>query len=149
MIAMFSRWTRPESWTPPQTPPFRQDSAAAGRWDAATGGESAVAPALAWRMRLLGPVFASCWRSSPVEPAPPLHVVGHVGERHRGTRPRQADGADHQAHHPLLMREGMLDMRAHLGLGRVRPRTVPGHRPALRLAAIDTADAADTGMAGG
>jgi hypothetical protein len=47
------------------------------------------------------------------------------------------------------MREGMLDMGANRGFGRVRPRMVLLQRSFFSLAAIDAADAADTGMAGG
>jgi len=91
--------------------------------------DSAVTPASACRLGSAGPVFASGGHTSPVEPAPALHVVGHVGQCHGSARPGEADGTDHQPHDPLLMREGMLDMRAHRGFGRVRPRMVPRPRP--------------------
>ena len=117
-----------------------------GRWSVPIARDSTVTPASACRLRLLGPAFASGGRTSPVEPAPPVHVVGHVGERDGRTRPREADGADHQPHDPFLMREGMLDMGAHRGFGRVRPRMVPRLRPASRLASMDAADTAEAGQ---
>jgi hypothetical protein len=86
---------------------------------------------------------ASCGQTPPVEPAPSPHVVGHVGERHCRGGARHADGADHKAHRPLLVREGMLDMGAHGGLLGVAACGAPGNRLALRLAPVDAADLAD------
>ena len=54
-----------------------------------------------------------CERTSPVEPAPSLHIIGHVGQRDRGFGPCEADGADHQLHRPLLLGERVLDRGAY------------------------------------
>lgn len=71
-----------------------------------------------------------------------MHVERQVGERDLCFGAGQADGADEQAHDRLLMREHMLDPGADLGSGSVAAPNILGHRAALGLAAMDTADPA-------
>lgn len=92
------------------------------------------------RNRRLDPRSASGGQTPPVEPAPSLDVVGHVREHDGRAGACQADGADDQPHGPLLVREGMLDMRADRRFRRVRPRGPLRHRLSLRLAPVDAAD---------
>ena len=55
----------------------------------------------------------SCGQTPPVEPAPSLHFVGHVGEHDVGAGARQADGSDDEAHRSLLVGEGVLHQSAY------------------------------------
>ena len=58
------------------------------------------------------PLPGSGGRGPSLEPAPARHGVGHVGERDGGVGPRDADGADGEAHARLLVGEDVLDARA-------------------------------------
>ena len=82
-------------------------------------------------------------RSSTVEPAPALHVVGDVGERDAGLGANKTDRAHDKAHHALLVAEAVLDASPHGGLPRVGPGMVLRHRLAARLPAMDPTDLAD------
>lgn len=71
-----------------------------------------------------------------------MHVKDHVGERDFGLGALEADGADKQTHFRLLMREDVLDPRPNPGFGRIAASDICGHRSAVGLAAVDTADPA-------
>src|SRR5580658_7134648 len=71
------------------------------------------------------------------EPEHSLHVVKDVGQADLGSGAGNADGADKQAHRPLLSGEDVLDRGAHLGLSIVGAGDAPRHWLALRLLAVD------------
>ena len=71
------------------------------------------------------------------EPDRPVHVVDQVGQPDLHPGSRQADGAHHEFHRPLLPGEDVLDGRTNPRLPAVGAGDVPRHRLARRLLAVD------------
>src|SRR3974390_3873704 len=76
---------------------------------------------------------------SPPKEQQPFDVVDEIGHADLDRGPRDADGADEQAHAVLLLGEHMLDTRADLRFCIVGPPYRLGHGAALRLFAMDVA----------
>lgn len=70
----------------------------------------------------------------------PVEIVGDVGQGELRLGTSQTDGADEEAEPVLLIGEDVLDGSPDRRLARIGARDVPGHRPSLRLAALDAAD---------
>lgn len=132
------------SWTPPITAFFLT----VGRFD---GGEAftrqmcrsaRLSASLLGRRRAAQRPFwpASALRSSIAEPDEAAHVVREIREADLEPRPSQADRSDEQAHHPLLMREHMLDGAAHFRLLRIGEARALRHRSALGFLAMNARD---------
>lgn len=83
--------------------------------------------------------FPSHRHTTPVEPAPSAHVVGHAGQRHRRQGALEPDGADEQRAARLLAAEDVFDGRADRRFRGVATPDVLRHRPVLRLLAVDLA----------
>ena len=119
------------------------------------GGWAAVGRAHWWGLTVGGRPWSRSWprsgsggRRSTVEPSPPRHGRGHVGERDRRAGPGEADGADGGTHARPLLGEDVLDAGADGCAPSVGAAGRPGHWEAPGLGAIDAASHAVLGGPG-
>jgi hypothetical protein len=86
------------------------------------------------------PVFASNRRTSPVEPTPAAHIVGHGCQGCRRFGTSQADRADRQAHAAFQCCKRMLYRGSDSRAGRVPAWDVSRHWLTARLSVMHVAD---------
>ena len=86
-----------------------------------------------------------CDRSAPQEQQA-FDIEDEICQADLGRRPGDPDGADEKFHPVLLLSEDMLDARPDFRFRVVGPAHGSGHRPTLRLLAMDVADEAVLGQ---